>query len=608
MRNEAFPVRVKVCMCFIFHRANCRKAGNSPDAGMLKKLVRDRNCRPVLRGILETLLHYLTQVLPKRTTNNKPTEKTELEAAVQHDMRRPGQRTVVSKQQTQPRGEPAIVHFSQKNRLPDSRARDCTPRRLTTFQILQSKFMRANPQTPITHQREVGMLNCFRGMSDLKRGQGSNSSVCKSQTRREHGPKKAASVKDIVAKFALAEQKETGESLVKKQLIPPRLISRGNVISSLMAKFEHMVTQHRGSDFRCSDEDPSQEVKVTNKKGTGVDYQKRQRQQIVAKLGTQEKETQVKSESTEVWIEGASIKRHQERPKHVNETTTKINTDQEENQILAENYFKHKAESQSSSQTTRAQSSERWTTEIGIIKQLNYEHEEQIRSECVIENLPPEPCRAVTQLEGPMDVHVATIMTCSPLWSKSVYSFSKLLSAETSGGLCKDHSDGVNPKKYTVGKIEAEDTNCAKNKSFPRHLPKFLIPRVQRISPQNDSLHQSEPHFGNSSSHVTGTISHIMEKDQTELIPQHKEEIAKEQQPIIRNRTGIPQSIRVCDRMENKAIFEDQNTADASPPKMNPDRNIQRWRPKYTTINYGDPSVKHTYKPKTIRFTDTFTF
>lgn len=579
-------VRVKVCLSFIFYRANCHRASNSPDAGLLKKLVRDRNCRPALRGILETLLHYLTQILPKRTINNQPTEKPELEAAVQNEMRRPGQRAVVSKQQTQLIVEPAIVHFSPNNRLPDRPVGDCIPRRLTTFQLLQSKFMRSNPQMPITHQREVGKLNCFRGMTDLKHGQSSDFSVRKNQTRRGHGTNRAASVKDIVAKFALAEQKETGESLVKKQPIPPRRISRGTVLTSLMAKFEGMVTQCKGRDFSCLYESPSQEVKVTNRRKTGVDRQHQQiSDQTVAKLETKEKEKQVISESTEVWIEGSSIQRQQERPELAKEMTTKISTNQEENMILAENCFNHKAESQCLLHTMRPQSSEkdikRCTPEKGMIRNLHYEHEELIRSESVIENPPPEPCRAATQLEGKMNVHVGTITTCSPLWSKCVHSIPRLYSAETTGGLRKDHNDGLKSKNHTVGKIEGEDINAAKSETTPRRLPKLLIPRVQRTSPHINSLHQSEPHFENvnpsitvqqldagesvtslnsgevnhSSSDMTETVFHIIERDITELMPQHKAETAKEQQSIISNCPDIPQSTRPSDRMGKKGHF-----------------------------------------------------
>lgn len=612
-------VRVKVCMSFIPYRTNCHKASNSPDAGMLKKLVRDRNCRPVLRGILEALLHYLTQVLPVRTAYNRPTEKPELEAAVQSVMSQPGQRTVVPKQQTRLEEKLAFDHFSQKDKLPARPDGDCTPRRLTTFQLLQSKFMRSIPKTPITHEREIGMLNCIRRMTDLKHGQGSNSIALKSQSRKEHGLKKTSSVKDLIAKFALAEKKETSESVVRKQSGQPKLISKGTVLSSLMAKFEDMVTQCKGSELNCMHENRSEEVQVANRMTTRVDNHKKK---------TQEREMQVKGKSTEVWLKGTvSPKRHQERPKHVEHATTKIQTNQEENGILAEKISTHQAKGERSLQPVRPQSSDkaiqRWTPEIGLIENLNYEHGETIKSECVIENQPPEPCRAVTQLVGELDVHVGIILNCSPLWSKCVHPCPNINSAEASGGLLKDHNGCCKSSDFTVEKTVAEDKNCVKNETIQRPLPKFLIPRVQRFSAQGDSLHQSE--IGNinplnavqqfdtddltafnttekvkpSSSNIASTAS------QTNTL--QKEENTKEQQSIVSKYTDIPQSTRISDRMENNATFEDRDTPNVSPLMMNDDKNIQR-RPKYTTINYGDSSVKQTYKSKTIRFTDTFTF
>lgn len=636
-------VGVKVCMFFIPHRPDCHKASNSPDAGMLKKLVRDRNCGPVLRGILESLLHYLTQVLPKWTTDDKPTEKPGSEAAIQSGMRRPGQRIVVSKEQTQLRLEPTIVHFTQKDGLSGKLTGDCIPRRLTTFQLLQSKFTRSTPKPPITHQREVGILTCSRGVADLKRGQCSEPSVCKSQVRREHGPKKAATVKDIIARFAMAEQKETRECPVKKKPIQPRLITRGTVLSSLMEKFEGMIAVCKGSDF-SSYESPSQEVKVTNKGKQRVDNHKRQ--QSDQTVGKQETHKQVKGDTEEMWIKrNASTKRQKERPRLARETSTKINTNCKENMIKAEkigqvteNKPNQKTDSQCSLQPMKIQSFEkeikRWTPETGIMSNLNYEHEELFTLESVLENLLPLPCRAVIQLEGQIDVHVGTIMPCFPLWSKCVYFLPKLHSEETSEGMCKEHDDSVPSKPQTAGTTEVENIKLTKNETIPRRLPKFLIPRVQRFGPQTDSLHQSESNFGdvNPSATVrqlyadesvtalnTGKVEHppscmtemafqTIAKDMTELTEQDKEGAAKEQQCIISNFTDIPQSFKFSEGMEDKVMFEEQNTSDVSSPKISPDRHIQRWRPKYTTVNYGDPSVKQTYKPKTIRFTDTFTF
>ncbi|KAI3377547.1 hypothetical protein L3Q82_008705, partial [Scortum barcoo] len=255
-------------------KPDSRKTSISPDACMLRKLVRDRNCRPVLRGILETLLHYLTQDLPNKSTRNRNPEKTWSDIAVERKTDWPDKRLQASVKQTQLQTSCTTVQFPEehkktngktpetsfkipgkcrpdppKDSLPgrfeaDQRAGELISRRLTTFHLLQSKFTRSTPKPPITHQRHVGTLSCSRGVAG-------NVNCCKDsdhdmhkkeQTKREIGLKRGGSVKDIVAKFAIAEQKEKGENMLKKQPIKTKLIGRGILLSSLMEKFETMAT------------------------------------------------------------------------------------------------------------------------------------------------------------------------------------------------------------------------------------------------------------------------------------------------------------------------------------------------------------------------------
>lgn len=193
---------------------------------------------------------------------------------------------------------------------------------------------------------------------------------------------------------------------------------------------------------------------------------------------------------------------------------------------------------------------------------------------------------------------------------------------------------------HTMEKMEVEDVKPTKNETNPRQLAKFLIPRVQRFgSPQldinqTDSLQPSAPNLGNIDPLVTvqppqpdtsvtalntrivacppydtkeavlGTITN----EKTEAMPQDKEGVAKEQPSIVINNTDVPQRFRLSEGTANKATCEDTNTSEVTSLRISPERDNQRWRPKYTTVNYGDPSVKQTYKPKIIRFTDTFTF
>lgn len=679
-------VGVKVSMSFILHRPDSRKPSNTPDAAMLRKLVRDRNCRPVLRGILESLLHYLNQLLSKWTTNNTPTEKPEPDMPVQNMTIYPDQRTAASMKQTPLRVKPTGAQLPQKlkttqennartssktsekcwpnpQKLPGMCAADHVPRRLTTFKLLQSKFIRSIPKPPITHQREVGMLSSSRGADHLKHGQCSEPSVRKSQTRREQGLKKGGAVKDIVAKFAMAEQKETGEKLVKKEPVKPRLITRGIVLSSLMEKFETVATVHKGSDFKSSHERPSGGVMVTNKVKQRVDGHERQKQRTTDQTdGKQKRHKRIKSESGEVRMKGnESTKGQQQRPEQGEDTSAKINTNQKEELLkakqivwLTEMNFKQKAEERHSLQSMKPQFCEKdnkgRTSEARIINMLNYGRQEEFGFESVTESLFPEPCRTLTQLEAQMYLHVGTITTCFHLWSTCFDSSPKMYSVEPSGSTGEDHDKSFSSRpqteghstyagRHTMKKTAVEDVKPTKNETIQRQLPKFLIPRVQRFgSPrldinQTDSLQPSVPDLGNIDPLVTVQPPHPdtsvtalntavaacppintkeavfgkITNEKTVAIPKDKEEVAKEQSSIVINNTDVPQRFRLSEGTASKATCEDTNTSEVTSLKISPERD-QRWRPKYTTINYGDPSVKQTYKPKIIRFTDTFTF
>lgn len=266
----------KSCMSSILYRPDSRKASITPDAGMLRKLVRDRNCRPVLRGILESLLHYLTQNLPKWTTRIGHPDKPGSEIVIERNTNWPDQRIEASINQTQTScavsqhpGEHETKQIKtaessskipekcwsdpQKDKPRDPRAGDLIPRRLTTFQLLQSKFIRSTPKPPMTHQREVGTLSCSRGVAgNVKHCQDNEHYMHKKdRTRTEQGLKRGGSVKDMIAKFATAEQKEKGVKMMKKEPIKPRLIGRGILLSSLMEKFETLATVCKGSDLKC---------------------------------------------------------------------------------------------------------------------------------------------------------------------------------------------------------------------------------------------------------------------------------------------------------------------------------------------------------------------
>lgn len=701
---------IKFCMSSTLHRPDSRKTSNSPDAGMLRKLVRDRNCRPVFRGILESLLHYLTQALPKWTTRNRHPGKPGSDIVVERNIDWPDQRIEASMEQTQIKTSCTFAQLPgkhkttqektaetssktpekcwsdpQKDRLPSryvgtQKTGDLKPRRLTTFQLLQSKFIRSTPKPPITHQREVGTLSSSRGAGDLNHCQCSESNMhTKNQTRREQGLKKGGSVKDIVAKFAMAEHREKGENMLKKQPLKPRLIGRGAVLSSLMERFETMATVCKGSALKCSHEFPSGGVKVTsNVKQRVVCHERRHQQAVDPTDHKQNQPKQIKSKSVGLPLKGNKTTNGQEqRPARGVDIFTKINSNLEEKNYLEAEQMRQMRD-EHSDQTAEGQCSFKhikphaddkdvkgWRSEeygeiqttaeeTSITNKLKYGHLELLSLTSVTESMLPEPYRLFPQVEPQMNWHVGTVMNGSPVWSTCADSSPKLYSVEPSESTVEPATavtDGRCPSKpqpeglstYTgcnpVEDGAAEDVNLAKAETIPRRLPEFLIPRVYRfdysqvVADQTDSLPLSAPQPENINPLVASPppedtsmtafntrivtcppnytkeeIFQTTKEKQTEVKPQDKEGDAKELTPVVIKDTNMPQSFRLPEETANQAAFEGSETSAVTSPKIHPGRDNQKWRPKYTTINYGDPSVKQTYKPKIIRFTDTFTF
>ncbi|XP_044060246.1 protein ADP-ribosylarginine hydrolase-like protein 1 [Siniperca chuatsi] len=716
-------------------KPDSRKTNISPDASMLRKLVRDRNCRPVLRGILESLLHYLTQDLPKWTTRNRNPEKPVSDIVVERNTRNidwPDQRFEASMKQTQLETSCTIVQLPeehkktqgktaetsskipekcwsdlQKDRLlsryeGDQRAGDLISRRLTTFHLLQSKFIRSTPKPPITHQREVGTLSSGRGVAgNVNHSQGSEQDMHKKDwTRREQGLKRGSRVKDIVAKFAMAAQKEKGDNMLKKQPIKPRLIGRGILLSSLMERFETMATICKGSDLKCSHERPSGGVKVRSNVEQRVACHERQRDQTVHK---QNQHKQMKSKSVGKRLKGNQTTNGQEqRPEQAVDVLTKVNLNLKEKNYLKEEQMKHMRDQHSDQEAEGHCSLKRikdqvndndvqsWrlgehceiqatVEETSITNKLKYGHVELLCLTSVTERSLPEPYRLFLQVESQVNWHVATIITCPPVWSTCVdsspkqyaveppesshlekipnlktevphralqHSYSKSSTGEPSTTVTegkhhlKPKTEGLST--YTgrnpMDNRAAEDLNPTKAVIIQRALPKYIIPCVYRfdyrqdVDDRTDSSPQSAPHPETVNPLVamppphsdtsmtafnTGLVTkgifqdidlcppnnmkvqtcHIITKKKpTEGEPQEKDgeagEGKEEVTPVDIKDTNMPQSTKLS-----------EDTA-----KIQPDRESPQQRPKYTTINYGDPSVKQTYKPKIIRFTDTFTF
>lgn len=672
-------------MSSVLHRPNSRKTSNSPDASMLRKLVRDRNCHPVLRGILESLLHYVTQVLAKWTTRNWHLEKPGPDIVVERNIDWPDKGAGASIELTQIKTSCTIDKFPGKHSHPQTdplprrnagaeRTSELKPRRVTTFQLLQSKFIRSTPKPPITHQREVGTLSSCRGEADLS---SEPNMFIKNQIRKEQGLKKGGSVKDIVAKFAMAEHREKGQNMLKKQPVKPRLIGRGIILSSLMERFESVATVCKPSDLKCSHESPSRRVKVTSNVKQRVAFHEKWHQQVAEQTDPKQKlHKQIKSKTVGMWFQGNKISKGQEeRPEQNKEILARSESNlEEENNLKAEKMRqisdKHSTlstESQSSVKHMKPEACDKdvksWRSEeygdiqtpaeeTGITNMLKHGHLELLSFTSVTESMFPEPYRLLPKVEAQMKWHVGTIMTCSPVWSTCVESSPKLHPVESSEKTSEPapvpderspQTDGLSTNTCcnSMENQAAEDGNLTKAKTVPKGPPRFLIPRVHRlnfhqlVADRTDSfpLLTSHPESINPPDasllplsetsmdacdtgrvtcppiHTKEQISQTKtEEEEPEVKPQAKGEDAKDLTSVVIKDTNMPQSFRLSDEIANQAEFKGSKPSVLTSTKIHPEGHHQKGRPKYTTINYGDPSVKQTYKPKIIRFTDTFTF
>ncbi|XP_029596896.1 uncharacterized protein LOC115179488 isoform X3 [Salmo trutta] len=252
--------------------ANAGPSGLIVDTSALRRLVWDRTTRPELRGVLESLLHYLTQDLPSRSPTMRPPERLGLEVSVGLE----------------------VPQFSRCGGRP---AGSDVSRRLSSFQLLQAKFLRNTPNPPLTHRREVGALALSSrgggggGCGSQSHGRETPSGQvegCIPKTGR--GVRKGNTVKDVLARFAAATQKERGGATqgggASKR---PRPIGKGQLLSAIMDKFETMAMVQRGSDVSClkksSSPGTSSPGKVKGLVKELVSRQEEEGQQCLGQLG-----------------------------------------------------------------------------------------------------------------------------------------------------------------------------------------------------------------------------------------------------------------------------------------------------------------------------------
>ncbi|KAL1021722.1 hypothetical protein UPYG_G00017170 [Umbra pygmaea] len=199
------------------------------DTSALRKLIWERTTRPEFRGILESLLLYLTQDLPTQTPFARSPDKVGVEVP----------------RASRCCGRPAADNIS---------------RRLTSFQLLQVKFQTNTPNPPLTHRREVGALSLScrggGGCGSQTQGRGSLSEKNEGYSAKTvRALRKGNTVKTMVARFAASEQRErgttTGGGAAQGPIKNLKQIGKGPLLSAIMDKFETMATVHRGSDASC---------------------------------------------------------------------------------------------------------------------------------------------------------------------------------------------------------------------------------------------------------------------------------------------------------------------------------------------------------------------
>ncbi|CAL8350725.1 unnamed protein product [Merluccius merluccius] len=218
----------------LFKAASAEKCSDKPrsknrsvslNANALRKLIRERTCRPDVRDVLESLLLYLTQELPtlaRRNVDMNPgltltegdvkmakslVNHTPTETPVDSEKHSPGESDTTW--DVSPKRQDSMD--PEDKRASGLRAGEPKQRRLTAFQLLQAKFMRTTPKPVATHQRQVGALHCAPRGRGANESQDRKSTACGSEThhpKRRQWQKTGSNVKDIVARFASAEEKE----------------------------------------------------------------------------------------------------------------------------------------------------------------------------------------------------------------------------------------------------------------------------------------------------------------------------------------------------------------------------------------------------------------
>lgn len=631
---------IKFCMSSILRRPESKKTIISPDASMLRKLVRHGSCHPVLRGILDTLLLYLIQDLKLFATNGMM-EKSGSVTVAERNTRYSDAANETPETRRQlhagwtlfPPGEskrsrgPNPVNVWGLGHGAGKRSGDSTPRRLTRFQLLQSKFTRSTPKPATSHQRNVGTLSSSRGTrGDANPGQdrgGERDASERNLATRELN--KPGSVKETVAKFAAAEQKEQGLSTRKEHPSKARLPGRRMLLSSLMERFESVACVRKESNFKCT-------------RGRETTFLEGCKKLLPDQtVHTPNQRVPAISKSTGQQLRGKHVGHAQKQILHVSQKDSNhLKQGQTEEEPLNQNTGGDCSFRQMKGEDAKGRRLGRRDETHYIVNRLKSGDVQLLCLASATEWLPPEPDGLPPQPSW----HAATVVTCPPV-PASLQQRLREITADASensthvktDGRCRAprHADtpsaapepcgvaGEGPVKPQIEQIfeDRGDESPLEEVCTDSRLPRYAIPRVYRCGhdPSDSACqpaHRQEALNPSLSApipvlvtveNVQGFDLHPANETRPRTISEGRREKTDKE---AREETAATQ---VGSRdAGSKAGFEGSQSSGVTLPDIQPSTEKPTQRPKYTTINYGDPAVRQTYKPKTIRFTDTFTF
>lgn len=552
---------------------------------------------------------------------------------------------------------------SGKETKHESKTKDKISRRLTSFHLLQSKFSRSTPKPPITHQREVGTLSNNRVTSNGNVGiSWETEPLKKDQRRRNQGLKTGGRVKDVVAKLVMAEQKQQGQD--KKTPIKPRNIRKGMLLSSIMERFESIATVHKGSDNKYTKVKPSVQV-ISNVKEMIASHERVQQQKSEGETMCKQNPL-MKNKSKQLKAHQVSDGQHLKGNDTIEEKQQKLNTVYVSVQDKFDKNVAEKCHCPKSSGRNADDPDPSCDMKIQrnedkkcVSDRVQHGRREVFHSTCVTEWSLPQSYELTAQLEVPFICnHTATVLPrclvlsiCNDFCPEVIYKEPKPDTVkvaecenkpeETTGQILYECLNGFTEEPCTrrLNTEELLTHGAVENPHTQRDvcslitLPKYIIPRVYRSDLEQ---HNSQPaammttserapshssstnvdtelltqiHYGDSSSYFNETQSHTtqIKTDGGKPQPSDREEGEDEKKNSAEKDLKISDTVgqrHSAVSVDNKG-FEDSN---ATISEFVNEPQINNQKPKYKTISYEDSSVKQTYKPKIIRFTDTFTF